>query len=98
MEDYMRKILVAVLLIGTMTAFGAARQTVEHQPMMDMMDMMKSCPMNAENADVAISDTPNGVQITFTARNGNVEALRKQVRDHLEMMKTMKGMMGEKHE
>jgi len=95
----MKKILLAVLLIGTMTAFGAAPQAQEQKPpmqMMHMMEMMKACPMNVEGADIALSDTPNGIAITFTAKSGNVEELRKQVREKFEMMKTMKGMMGGK--
>ena len=98
-EGYMKKILLAVLLIGTMTAFGAAPQAQEQKPPMQMMhmtEMMKACPMNVEGADIAISDTPNGIAITFTAKSGNVEEFRKQVRDHLEMMKAMKGTMGGK--
>ncbi len=87
----MKKILLAVLLIATMTAFGAARQAQdEKRPMqMHMMNMMKDCPMYMEGVDIAVSDTPNGVAITFTAKNGNVEELRKHIREHVEMMKTM---------
>ena len=52
-EGYMKKILLAVLLIGTMTAFGAAPQAQEQKPPMQMMhmtEMMKACPMTAANA------------------------------------------------
>ena len=73
----MKKILLAVLLIGTMTAFGAAPQAQEQKPPMQVMhmtEMMKACPMNVEGADIAISDTPNGIAITFSAKSGNVEA------------------------
>lgn len=88
----MKKILLAALLIGTMTAFGATPQAQEQkQPMqmMHMMQMMQDCPMNFEGADIAVSDTPDGVAVTFTAKNGNVEELRKQIRNHIEMMKAM---------
>ena len=92
LEGCMKKILLAVLLIGTMTAFGAAPQTQEQRrpmQMMHMMQMMKDCPMNFEGVDIAVSDTPNGVAVTFTAKNGDAEELRKQVRNHIEMMKAM---------
>jgi hypothetical protein len=65
-EGYVKKILLAVLLIGTMTAFSAAPQAQEQKPpmqMMHMIEMMKACPMNVEGADIALSDTPTASRL-----------------------------------
>jgi hypothetical protein len=92
----MKKLLIAALLLITATAvFAAARQDTKPatMPMMHgmMMNgaMMGNSPMNIPGVEVALEDTPNGVNVSFTTKTGDVTELRRVVRQHIEMMKNM---------
>lgn len=91
----MRRILIAALLIIVATAvFASSRQdTKPAMPMMRgmMMDgaMMSNSPMNIPGVEVAVEDTPNGVNVSFTTKTGDVAELRRLVRQHVDMMKNM---------
>ena len=49
----------------------------------------RSSPMNIPGVEVAVEDTPNGVNVSFTTKTGDVTELRRVVRQHIEMMKNM---------
>jgi hypothetical protein len=92
----MKKLFIAALLLITATAvFAAARQDTKPatMPMMHgmMMNgaMMGNSPMNIPGVEVAVEDTPNGVNVSFTTKTGDVAELRRVVRQHIEMMKNM---------
>jgi len=92
----MRRLLIAAILLIIATAvFAAARQETKPaaMPMMHSMmmngAMMSNSPMNIPGVDVAVEDTPNGVNVSFTTRTGDVSELRRVVRQHIEMMKNM---------
>jgi hypothetical protein len=91
----MKKLLIAALLLIIATAiFAAARQDTKPatMPMHGMMmngPMMGNSPMNIPGVEVAVEDTPNGVNVSFTTKAGDVAELRRAVRQHIEMMKNM---------
>ena len=92
----MRRLLIAAILLIIATAvFAAARQETKPaaMPMMHGMmmngTMMGNSPMNITGVEVAVEDTPNGVNVSFTTRTGDVAELRRVVRQHIEMMKNM---------
>jgi hypothetical protein len=92
----MKKLLIAAILLVAATAvFAAARQDTKPatMPMMHgmMMNgaMMGNSPMNIPGVEVAVEDTPNGVNVSFTTKTGDVAELRRLVRQHIEMMKNM---------
>jgi hypothetical protein len=91
----MRRILIAALLIIVATAvFAGARQdTKPAMPMMRGMmmngTMMGNSPMNIPGVEVAVEDTPTGVNVSFTTKTGDVAELRRVVRQHVDMMKSM---------
>jgi hypothetical protein len=92
----MKKLLIAALLLIAATAvFAAARQDTKPatMPMMHGMmtngAMMGNSPMNIPGVEVAVEDTPNGVNVSFTTKTGDVTELRRVVRQHIEMMKNM---------
>lgn len=61
-----------------------------------MQELRAGCPMVVEEADVAVSDTKEGVTLTFTTEAGNVDDLRARVRhmaDMYEMHRGQRGMM-----
>jgi hypothetical protein len=81
-------VLAAVLVLAAAAVFAAARQ--DTQPTMPMMSgMIQNSPMNIPGVEVAVTDTPNGATISFTTKTGDVAALRRLVRLHVEMMKNM---------
>ena len=92
----MRRLLIVAILLVTATAvFAATRQDTKPatMPMMHgmMMNgaMMGNSPMNIPGVEVAVEDTPNGVNVSFTTKTGDVTELRRVVRQHIEMMKNM---------
>ena len=50
---------------------------------------MSNSPMNIPGVEVAVEDTPNGVNVSFTTKTGDVAELRRLVRQHVDMMKVM---------
>jgi len=99
----MRRLIIAVILILAATAvFATARQdTKPAAPMMpwmmgntgQMRSMMQNSPMNIPGVEVAITDTPDGVTVSFTTKTGDVIELRRLVRQRVEMMKNMPNWM-----
>ena len=105
-EDHMRRLIIAVILILAATAvFATARQdTKPAAPMMprmpwlmgnagQMRSMMQNSPMNIPGVEVAVTDTPDGVTVSFTTKTGDVTELRRLVRQHVEVMKNMHNSM-----
>jgi hypothetical protein len=105
-EDRMRKLIIAVILILAATAvFATARQdTKPAAPMIppmpwmmgnagQMRSMMQNSPMNIPGVEVAVTDTPDGVTVSFTTKTGDVTELRRLVRQHVEVMKNMHNSM-----
>ena len=94
----MRRLIIAVLLIGATALFAAARQDTKptvpmaHGMMMNPT-MMGNSPMNIPGVDVAVEDSPNGVTVSFTTTTGDVAELRRVVRQHIDMMKHMHNRM-----
>lgn len=99
----MRRLIIAVILILAATAvFATARQdTKPAAPMMpsmmsnalQMRSMMQNSPMNIPGVEVAFTDTPDGVTVSFTTKTGDVTELRRLVRQRVEMMKNMPNWM-----
>ena len=98
----MRRLIIAVILILAATAvFATARQdTKPAAPVMPMMpwmtgnagqmrSMMQNSPMNIPGVEVAVTDTPDGVTVSFTTKTGDVAELRRLVRQRVEMMTNM---------
>ena len=99
----MRRLIIAVILVLAATAvFATARQdTKPAAPMMPwmmgnagQMRSMQNSPMNIPGVEVAVTDTPDGVTVSFTTKTGDVTELRRLVRQRVEMMKTMHHWMG----
>ena len=96
----MKKLIVAgVLVLLALTAVGAQQsQTAPPRDMGQMMQMMQNCMMNLRDADISVSDTPDGIAVTFKPKDpAQLEALRTRVRAHVERMQTgecpmMRGM------
>jgi hypothetical protein len=94
----MRRLIIAVLLIGATAVFAAARQDTKpsvpmvHGMMMNQT-MMWNSPMNIPGVEVAVEDTLNGATVSFTTKTGNVPELRRVVRQHIDMMKNMHNRM-----
>ena len=65
------KIFLSLLMVMPLAVFGAADKM--KMPMMD-----NDCPMTL-GADVAVSDTSDGVILTFTAKPPNVAELQRRV-------------------
>ena len=91
-----RLLFTAVLLIVATAVFAAARQDTK-PPTMPMMHglimngyMMGNTPMNIPGVEIAVEDTPDGVNVSFTTKTGDVAELRRLVRQHMDMMKAMK--------
>jgi hypothetical protein len=52
--------------------------------------MMTNSPMNIPGVEVAVEDTPNGVNVSFTTKTGDLAELRRVVWQHIEMMKNIR--------
>jgi hypothetical protein len=99
--DVMKKLIFA--LVVTVLFFSAvnARQIQSDTPrdmksMMQMGQMMDNCFMGMKDVDITVADTKDGVALTFTPKDvSQLEALRKNVRTHLDMMR---GMMDHSHD
>ena len=96
----MRKTVIAIILALAATAIlaaAAARQDSKPAPpmmpgmMREMMmtNMMPGSPMNLPGVEIAVSDTPDGVTVSFTTKTGDVAELRRLVRQRVEMMQRM---------
>ena len=90
-----RVLITAILLIVATAVFAAARQDTKPPTMPTMHGMMMNgsmmgnSPMNIPGVEVAVEDTPNGVNMSFTTKTGDVAELRRLVRQHMDMMKAM---------
>lgn len=89
------KLLLGVLLLIASAAFAATtlqdKQTGSRYNM-GQVHMMMNCPMlDIQDADVAVTNTPNGVTLTFTNKSGNVAELQRRVERLATMLK--QGMM-----
>jgi hypothetical protein len=91
-----RLIITAILLIAATALFAVARQDTKPatmpgmQGMMTNGHMMGNSPMNIPGVEVAVEDTPDGINVSFTTKTGDVAELRRLVRQHMDMMKAMK--------
>jgi hypothetical protein len=56
-------------------------------------NMMQNSPMNTPGVEVTVADTPDGVTVSFSTKTGDVNELRRLVRQHVEMMKSMRAWM-----
>jgi len=57
--------------------------------------MMESCPMKVEGTTASVSDTGDGVAISFTTSTGDVAELRRRVHHMAEMHDRHHGTMGQ---
>ncbi|HLH31660.1 MAG TPA: hypothetical protein VKY31_10690 [Terriglobia bacterium] len=97
----MRRFVIAVVLVLLATAvFATARQdTKPAMPMMPGMmngmmgNMMHNPPMFMPGVEITVTDTPDGVSVTYTTKTGDVTELRRIVRQRVEMMKAMRERM-----
>lgn len=72
----------------------AAEPATEPQPGGMMAQMRDRCPMMAEGATVEVSDTYDGVALTFTTTSGNVADLRTRAHHMADMYTTHGGHRG----
>ena len=93
----MRKfILAGALVLAVFTAVNA-RQTQPGTPgdmnhMMQMKQMMDHCVMNMKDVEISVADTADGIVLTLKPKDAaQLEVLRKQVRERVEMMQKMMG-------
>jgi hypothetical protein len=63
------KTLMSSLLLMSVVSFARTPQ----------MPIMQDCPMKVAGAEVAVTDTADGIAVTFTTKTVNVEELRKRV-------------------
>ena len=98
----MRKTAIAIILILGATAIfaaAAARQDSKPGPMMPgmmremMPNMMQGSPMNFPGLEIAVTDTPDGVTVSYTTKTGDVAELRRLVRQRVETMQKMRAWM-----
>lgn len=67
----------------------------DHGPPGNKQEMMGMCPMKVEGTTAFVSDTSDGVAISFTTSTGDVAELRRRVHHMAEMHDRHHGMMGE---
>jgi hypothetical protein len=78
----MKTILVTVLSVAVLSlvSLGAVQNhPAEHQHSTADNSTMQNCPMKVPGAQVAASDTADGVALTFTTSSGDVAELRRRV-------------------
>ena len=89
-------ILAGALVLAVFTAVDA-RQTRpgpagDMNHMMQMRQMMDHCIMNMRDVEISVEDTKDGIAVTLKPKDAaQLEALRKQVRERVEMMQKMTG-------
>ena len=67
--------------------------SAEQMGMMNQMMQPQACPMKVPGAEVAMSNTKDGVAVTFTAKSAeNVADLRRRVEQMAKMHDSMSGM------
>jgi hypothetical protein len=104
----MNKLVWTGTLMLAMFAGVNAAQTQSEPPrdmsqMLQMGQMMDKCLMNTKDVQISVSDTEGGIALTFKPSDpSQLEALRKSVRAHVEMMQKgecgmMQRMMGPSH-
>lgn len=80
-------------------ASGTARaenaEHAEHGQSGNEHGMMEMCPMKVEGTTSSVSDTGDGVAISFTTSTGDVAELRRRVHHMAEMHERHHGMKGE---
>jgi hypothetical protein len=74
-----------VLLVFALIALSVTYLIATPQHGASNMSMMQSCPMKVAGADVALTDTTNGVAVNITTKTGDVADLRRRT----ESMATM---------
>jgi hypothetical protein len=57
------------------------------------MSMMQDCPMKVQGADLAVTDTKDGIALTITSKSGDVAELRRRVERMAKMHQTAGGPM-----
>src|SRR5262245_11259253 len=59
------------------------------------MSMMQTCPMKVEGADVAVTDTKDGIVLDITTKTGDVAELRRRTQNMAKMHAEHSNMHGE---
>lgn len=81
-------VFAGIVMLAAFTVVPA-QQNPSAMPhdMAGMMQMMENCMMNLRDVDMVVSDTTDGVAVTFRTKDtASLESLRKQVRDHMAHM------------
>jgi len=59
------------------------------------MSMMQSCPMKVAGAEIAVTDTKDGVVLNITTKTGDVDDLRRRTESMAKMHAAHSNMHGE---
>ena len=87
----MRHVLLVFAIIAVSVTYLIA--TPQHGA--SNMSMMQSCPMKVTGADVAVTDTTNGVAVNITTKTGDVADLRRRTESMAKMHTEHSNMHGE---
>ena len=95
----MKRIALGLILISALAATAALAQNNNMSGAgMSQMQMMQACPMKVDGTTVAVSDTADGVALTFSAKPPNVADLQQRVERMASMHAAMGNMpMGSQH-
>jgi len=92
----MKRNILVLTMVGALAIAVASAQNENSagqrgmsQASMQSMQMMQACPIKVEGTAVAVTDTSNGIAVTFTAKLENVAELQSRV----ERMSTMHNAM-----
>jgi hypothetical protein len=83
-RENMRNLMLGAALAGAFSVAVAGPSQTELQHKMGRM-MQMNCPMQVQGAQVAVTDSANGVVVTITTESGNVDELRRRV-EHIAAM------------
>ena len=85
----MKSLIIGMLAVASV---AASPQGMSQSQMTQMMQP-QACPMKVTGADIAITDTKDGVAVTFTAKSAeNVAEVRKRVEQMAKMHDSMSSM------
>jgi hypothetical protein len=89
------KLMLILVALAGLASLGMAR-VQDHQNHSSQMDMpmMQDCLMHANDVEITVQDTADGVSITLRPKDpAKLEELRTAVKKHLLMKDMMKGRM-----
>src|SRR5262245_64116295 len=83
------------LLVSALAALSVTYLIGSPQHGAANMPMMQGCPMNVQGADVAVTDTKEGIVLDITTKTGDVAELRRRTENMAKMHTEHSNMHGE---